>query len=387
MKRITVLGSTGSIGRNALEVVSRHRDRFRVVVLTAGKNIDLLEQQIESFSPELVAVADEAAAEELRKRAGRRFRSLPILSGLTGIAKAAGYDNTDFVLSAIVGSAGFLPTVLAIHSGKTIGLANKEALVMAGKIVTEKAKKYGARILPIDSEHSAIFQCIEGYKQSDVRRIILTASGGPFVGKSIEELNTITPEDALKHPNWNMGKKITIDSATLINKGFEMIEAHYLFGLPPERIEVLIHPQSIIHSIVEFHDRSCIAQLSKPDMKGPIAYALSYPERLVDIMEELELSKIESLTFHKPDNESFPCLLYAYMAMGAGGTMPSVLNAANEVAVEAFLRGIIRFTEIPLVIKKTMDKHVVMSDTKLEAVVEADSWARKTAREIIKSMK
>ncbi|OGW53500.1 MAG: 1-deoxy-D-xylulose-5-phosphate reductoisomerase, partial [Nitrospirae bacterium RBG_13_43_8] len=275
MKRITILGSTGSIGRNALEIVSTHRNRFKVVALTAGKNVDLIEEQIEFFSPEIVAIFDEEAAKELRKRMGRRAPSLRILSGHDGVAETACYEGSEFVLSAIVGAAGLVPTIAAIRSGKTIGLANKEALVMAGRIVIEEAKKSGVKIFPVDSEHSAVFQCIEGHRNSEIRRIILTASGGPFAGKDVSEMNNISPEDALRHPNWRMGKKITIDSATLMNKGFEMIEAHYLFNVSPEKIEVLVHPQSIVHSIVEFQDRSCIAQLSLPDMKGPIAYALS----------------------------------------------------------------------------------------------------------------
>lgn len=242
MKRITILGSTGSVGRNALDIVSNHRDRFKVVALTAGRNVALLVEQIKSFSPEVVAVADETAAKELQKRIVRHVPSLKILSGHDGVAEVASYEGSDFVLSAIVGAAGLIPTISAIRSGKMIGLANKEALVMAGKIVTEEAKKYRVRILPVDSEHSAVFQCIEGHKKSDVRRIILTASGGPFAGKGIAQLNDIKPEDALKHPSWRMGKKITIDSATLMNKGFEMIEAYYLFNIPPERIDVLIHP-------------------------------------------------------------------------------------------------------------------------------------------------
>ncbi|MEW6213628.1 MAG: 1-deoxy-D-xylulose-5-phosphate reductoisomerase [Nitrospirota bacterium] len=387
MKRITILGSTGSVGRNALDIVSRYRERFRVVALTARSNIDLLEEQIMSFSPKVVAVADEVAARELQKRIERKYASsLQILSGHDGVAEAATYEDSDFVLSAIVGAAGLVPTISAIRSGKTIGLANKETLVMAGRIVTEESKKYGVRILPVDSEHSAVFQCIEGHKKSDVRKIILTASGGPFAGRDIDELNDITPEEALKHPSWNMGKKITIDSATLMNKGLEVIEACYLFGIPPGRIEVLIHPQSIIHSIVEFNDRSCIAQLSIPDMRGPIAYALSYPERLMDVIHGLDLNRIESLTFKKPDNEFFPCLSYAYTAIEAGGTMPSVLNAANEAAVDAFLKGMIRFTEISIIIKKTMDHHVVMPDAELDDVIEADRWAREKAKEVIKSI-
>jgi len=387
MRYITILGSTGSVGRNALDIVSHHRDQFKVVVLAARNNVDLIEKQIKSFSPEVVALADEGAARELQQRIGRRYASsLQILSGRDGITGAAAYKKSDFVLSAIVGAAGLVPTISAIRSGKTIGLANKEALVMAGSIIIEEAKKYGAKILPVDSEHSAIFQCIKGHRKSDVRRIILTASGGPFAGKSFGEMKDITPRDALKHPRWKMGKKITIDSATLMNKGFEVIEAHYLFGLPPHRIDVLIHPQSIVHSIVEFHDRSCIAQLSIPDMKGPIAYALAYPERLENVIEKLDLDNIESLTFKKPDNKCFPCLSYAYMAIEAGGTMPSVLNAANEVAVNAFLKGIIRFTEIPVIIKKTMDYHIKMFKAELDGVIEADRWARKKAEEVIKSL-
>lgn len=386
IKRISILGSTGSIGRNALDIVLRHKDLFKIVALTAGKNITLLEEQIKTFSPEVVAVADEEAAKELQRKLGSKNPSLRMLSGNGGVAEAAGSNNSDFVLSAIVGAAGLIPTMSAIRSGKTIGLANKETLVMAGRIVTEEAKKHKVKILPVDSEHSAIFQCIEGRKKSDLRRIILTASGGPFAFRSIEELNDIEPEDALKHPSWRMGKKISIDSATLMNKGFEMIEAHYLFGLPPERIDILIHPQSIVHSIVEFSDRSCIAQLSMPDMKGPIAYALSYPERLKDVVKGLHLDKVESLIFKKPDNLCFPCLSYAYKAMELKGTMPSVLNAANEVAVEAFLKGKIKFAEIPDVIRKSMESHDVVPDNELDDVIEADRWARRKAQEIIKGI-
>lgn len=386
MKRLTILGSTGSIGRNALEIVSRNRDRFRVVVLTAKNNIDLLEKQIKSFSPELVAVSNEESARKLQKRFGRKL-SFDILSGANGIEKAAAYDNSDFVLSAIVGAAGLMPTLAAIRSGKTIGLANKETLVVAGEIVTEESKKYKAKILPVDSEHSAIFQCMEGHNKTEIKRIILTASGGPFAGMVSSEMNKITPEEALKHPRWKMGKKITIDSATLMNKGFEVIEAHYLFGLPPSSIEVVVHPQSIVHSLVEFYDGSSIAQLSYPDMKGPISYALTYPDRISGILPGLELSKIGKLEFTKPDTKCFPCLSYAYSALKAGGTMPAVLNAANEVAVNSFLNREIRFTDIPFVIKKTMSKHVVTSTNKLSLVLEADRWARDKAKEVIKRIK
>ncbi len=387
MKRIAILGSTGSIGRSALDIVSAHRDRFRVTVLTAGSNVALLDKQVESFAPDVVAVADNKAAQELKRRIGKKRASLlTILSGQDGIADAAAYEDSDFVLSAIVGAAGLIPTLSAVRSGKTIGLANKEALVMAGRILISESKKYRSKIIPVDSEHSAIFQCIEGHRKAAIRSIILTASGGPFAERSPANMVDITPEEALKHPRWKMGKKITIDSATLMNKGFEVIEAHHLFGLPHQSIDVVIHPQSIVHSIVEFRDRSCIAQLSVPDMKGPIAYALTYPQRIDNVIDGLSLHEIGTLTFKKPKKISFPCLSYAYRALEAGGTMPSVLNAANEVAVNAFLKGIIRFTEIPVIIKKTMEEHTVRPDTELHAVIEADQWARKTAERIMKTL-
>ena len=387
MKRIAILGSTGSIGRSALDIVSAHRDRFRVTVLTAGSNVALLDKQVESFAPDVVAVADKKAAQELKRRIGKKRASLlTILSGQDGIADAAAYEDSDFVLSAIVGAAGLIPTLSAVRSGKTIGLANKEALVMAGRILISESKKYRSKIIPVDSEHSAIFQCIEGHRKAAIRSIILTASGGPFAERSLANMVDITPEEALKHPRWKMGKKITIDSATLMNKGFEVIEAHHLFGLPHQSIDVVIHPQSIVHSIVEFRDRSCIAQLSVPDMKGPIAYALTYPQRIDNVIDGLSLHEIGTLTFKKPKKISFPCLSYAYRALEAGGTMPSVLNAANEVAVNAFLKGIIRFTEIPVIIKKTMEEHTVRSDTELHAVIEADQWARKTAERVMKTL-
>ena len=388
MKRITILGSTGSIGKSALDIVSANRDKFKVFGLTAGNNISLLEEQIRAFSPEVVAVADEESARQLKKRMRGKAGSSPeILSGSKGISDVAAYSGADFVLSAIVGAAGLMPTLAAIHAGKRIGLANKEALVMAGKIMMREAEKSGSKILPVDSEHSAIFQCMAGHRKCDVRKIILTASGGPFVGKKKSSLDKITPEEALNHPRWKMGKKITIDSATLMNKGFEVIEAHHLFGLPAERIDVVVHPESIVHSIVEFNDGVCIAQLSVPDMKGPIAYALTYPKRLCDVIDGLSLHDVGSLTFRKPENSSFPCLSYAYAALDAGGTMPSVMNAANEVAVHAFLARRIRFTDVPLVIRKIMDRHTVAADTELGVVMEADRWARERAREIIKALK
>lgn len=378
MKRITILGSTGSIGRSALEVISKCRDRVKVVGLTAGNNIKLLEEQIKIFEPEIAAVADEATAIELGKRL-----NIKALSGKAGIAEVASYSKSDFVLSAIVGFAGLLPTLSAVRAGKTVGLANKESLVVAGDIVMGDAAKYGSKIIPVDSEHSAIFQCIEGRGRDSIKRIVLTASGGPFFGSTREELGKVTLEDALKHPNWDMGRKITIDSATLMNKGLEVIEAHHLFGFPSDKIDVLVHPQSIVHSMVEFKDRSYLAQLSIPDMKGPIAYALSYPERLEDPMPELDLSRIEKLTFRKPDTECFPCLLYAYEASKEGGTMPAVLNAANEVAVDAFLQKKIGFNDIPVIIKDTMNSHRKEPVREIDVVIEADRWAREKAREII----
>ena len=395
MKLVTILGSTGSIGRSALEVISKRRDRFKVVGLTAGSNITLFEEQIKIFEPEMAAVADEATALELRKRL-----NIKVLSGNEGIAEVASYNRSDFVLSAIVGFAGLLPTLSAVRAGKTVGLANKESLVVAGDIVMGDAAKYGSKIIPVDSEHSAIFQCIEGRGRDSIKRIVLTASGGPFFGSTRGELGKVTLEDALKHPNWDMGRKITIDSATLMNKGLEVIEAHHLFGFSQDDIDVLIHPQSIVHSMIEFKDRSYLAQLSVPDMKGPIAYALSYPERLEDPMPVLDLSRIEKLTFRKPDTECFPCLLYAYEAAKEGGTMPAVLNAANEVAVDAFLQKRIGFNDIPVIIKDTMNSHRKEVGTtrphpgglaeesnravrEIDVVIEADRWAREKAKAIL----
>ncbi|MCL4474962.1 MAG: 1-deoxy-D-xylulose-5-phosphate reductoisomerase [Nitrospirae bacterium] len=381
MKKIVILGSTGSIGRMALDVISRSRDRFSVIGLVAGKNIDLLESQVKTFQPKIVAVAGEGDAQKLRKRLGPRPE---VLAGGEGINAVAAYGGADFVLSAMVGFSGLMPTLHAIRAGKAIGLANKETLVIAGTIVMEEAKGHGVVILPVDSEHSAIFQCIEGHDRRYVKRVILTASGGPFMGKTIEELKVVTPEDALKHPKWNMGKKVTIDSATLMNKGLEVIEASHLFGLEADRIDVLVHPQSIVHSMVEFSDGGLLAQISMPDMRGPIAYALSYPQRLENTVPPLELDTIGKLTFYRPDSESFPCLGFAYDALREGGTMPAVLNAANEVMVNAFLKGRISFTQIPVIIKKTMHSHKTQKAAELDAVIEADRWAREKAEEYIK---
>ncbi len=382
MKRISILGSTGSIGKSTLEIIGLNRDRFRVVGLAARGNLSLLKEQIERFSPQLVAVYERECAERLTAELGNGAPVM-VLSGLEGLIEVATMDEADFVISAIVGAAGLLPTYSAIKEGKTVGLANKETLVIAGKIVIEEARKSSAKIIPVDSEHSALFQCLEGRNRSEIRRLILTASGGPFRGMSKKELSSVRVEEALRHPNWKMGAKITIDSATLMNKGLEVIEAYWLFGIPPERIEVIIHPESIIHSMVEFNDGTIIAQLSRPDMKGPIAYALSYPERLSGVVESLNFGVLKSLTFELPDKEAFPCLELAYTALREGGTMPSVLNAANEVAVEAFLKERIGFNDIPLIIEKVMQRHHKMTCNSIEEVLEADRWARDEARRII----
>ncbi len=381
MKKIVILGSTGSIGRMALDVISRSRHRFAVVGLAAGKNIDLLERQVKTFQPEVVAVAGEGDAQELRRRLG----PIPeVLAGAEGVTAVASHEDADFVLSAMVGSRGLMPTLHAIRAGKVIGLANKETLVIAGALVMEEAKNHGAVILPVDSEHSAIFQCIEGHDRRYVKRVILTASGGPFMGKTMKELEAVTPEAALNHPKWSMGRKVTIDSATLMNKGLEVIEASHLFGLDADHIDVLVHPQSIVHSLVEFVDGGLLAQMSTPDMRGPIGYALSYPERMDDTVPTLELDMVGTLTFCQPDRESFPCLGFAYDALREGGTMPAVLNAANEVMVSAFLRGMISFTLIPVIIKKTMLSHRTQKAAGLDAVMDADRWAREKAEEYIK---
>lgn len=378
-KRLSILGSTGSIGRNTLEVVAHHPERFKVVGFAVRSNIQLLESQINKFKPEVVAVFDESAAESLKKK------NLPvrILTGEQGLIEVATLARVDMVVSAIVGSAGLMPTYAAIKAGKDIALATKETLVMAGNIIMAEASKRGVKIIPVDSEHSALFQCLNGRDMSEVQRIILTASGGPFLKRSRAELKKVTPEAALRHPNWNMGKKISIDSATLMNKGLEVIEAHWLFNLPPEKIDVLLHPQSIIHSMVEFIDGSVVAHMSVPDMKGPISYALSYPQRFGNVLPVLDLAKVKKLTFERPDRRKYPSLSLTYEALKMGGTMPSVLNAANEVAVEAFLNRRIPFTGISRVVSDTMARHRVSKGESIEEIINASNWARQKAEELI----
>ena len=383
MKKIAILGSTGSIGVNALDVVSKNPEQLEVVALAAGRNLEVLKGQIERFRPKIVSVLDKEHAGRLKAMFGKA--SLPdILWGEEGARSVASAPGADMVLSAIVGAAGLVPTLEAIEAGKDIALANKETLVTAGPLVVERARSRGVRIIPVDSEHSAVFQCIEGNSEKSVGRVILTASGGPFLRASRTELETVRISDALNHPNWKMGRKITIDSATMMNKGLEVIEARWLFGVDYERIDVVIHPQSIVHSLVEFIDGSVLAQLGLPDMRGPISYALFYPERMPGGFPPFDLSKVGRLEFQPPDLERFPCLRLGYEAGRAAGTMPAVMNAANEVAVNAFLEEKIPFQSIARVIEEVMSRHAPADVSSLEAVLEADAQARRQAEEILK---
>ncbi len=381
-KRISILGSTGSIGRSTLSVVEQFPDRYEVVALAAGNNIDLLEQQVRRFKPVLVSVSNAAAAESLKKKCSDL--EVGIFSGVEGMVRVATAEDADMTVSAIVGTAGLVPTMAAIRAGKSIALANKEVLVTAGELVMDECRRRQVSLLPVDSEHSAIFQCLLAGQNRDIRRLILTASGGPFRSFSKNDLARVTTTQALKHPNWSMGKKITIDSATLMNKGLEVIEARWLFGLPPDRIHVLVHPQSIVHSMVEYRDGAVVAQLGMPDMRGPIAYALSYPERLDGASPVLDLAQVGALTFEEPDRSRFPCLDYAYDALKAGGSMPAVLSASNEVAVRYFLDEQIEYNDIARVIRSTMDAHSPSAVETVEDALKADLWARQKAERIIK---
>jgi len=382
MRRLSILGSTGSIGRNALSIVQMFPERFCVKALAAKRNVVLLAEQIRIFRPEVAVVFDEAGGRELKSLLTGSCRTR-ILHGDDGYAAAAAWESADLTLAAIVGAAGLRPTLSAIDAGKTIALANKETLVMAGAVVMARAAGRGVSILPVDSEHSAIFQCLQGQRMEDVDRILLTASGGPFLDRPADTFAGITPAEALRHPNWAMGAKISVDSATLMNKGLEVLEAKWLFGVSHEIIQVVVHPQSVIHSMVAFRDGAVIAQLGIPDMKAAIAYALSYPERL-DLGQPLpDFSGGCDLTFREPDVERFPCLGLAYEACRRGGTLPAVLNAANEVAVNAFLEGRIGFTAIASIIGRTMAAHTAVADPALEDIIGADRWARKTAAGLV----
>lgn len=377
VKNVVVLGSTGSIGRNTLEVLSNFEERFSVFGLSTNTNVKLLEEQIKQFRPRMAVITDEESFQQFP-----RNYDTEVLSGIDGLKELCSHPKVNLVINALVGSVGLLPSLKALESGKNLAIANKESLVMAGELLIGKAQKKGAEILPIDSEHSAIQQCLLSGKKEEVKRLILTASGGPFLRKSKEELKEITVEEALSHPTWEMGKKITIDSATLMNKGLEVIEAHWLFGIPPDRIKVLIHPQSIVHSMVEFVDGSVIAQMSLPDMKLPIQYALFYPQRVFSNNTSLDLTKTGHLTFLEPDTEKFPCLHLAYQALEMGGTAPAVLNAANEVAVGAFLACRIGFPDIEKIVQKALKQHQVKLYPDLDDILNADKWAGQTAKKL-----
>lgn len=385
MRRLSILGSTGSIGRNVLKIVEMFPQQFSVKALAAKTNITLLAEQVQRFNPDLAVVFDDACAQQLKEKLPSAT-GVDIVYGQDGYCAAAAYKSVDITVTAVVGAAGLAPTLAAIEAGKTVALANKETLVMAGDIVIQKAAEKGLHIRPIDSEHSAIFQCLAGQRREDVAKILLTASGGPFLNLPADKFNDITVEDALDHPNWQMGKKITIDSATLMNKGLEVLEAKHLFGVAHDRIDVVIHPQSVIHSMVAYKDGSVLAQLGIPDMKGAIAYALSYPQRLPLKQPLPDFSGAGVLTFQKPDFERFPCLALAYRACEVGGTLPAVLNAANEVAVHAFLDHKISFLDIANIVKHTMASHRVNSTPMLDDILAADEWARRCATKLVEGL-
>jgi 1-deoxy-D-xylulose-5-phosphate reductoisomerase len=384
MKNITILGSTGSIGVSTLEIVAAHPDRFRVVAMSAGKNLELFARQIRMFAPRIAVVASTDDVARLKEMCSGL--DVFITGGVEGLIAAATADEAEMVVAAIVGAAGLVPTAAAIQAGKDIALANKETLVTAGHLFMDMVEEYGVRLYPVDSEHSAVFQSIEGHRSTDIEKIILTASGGPFLNTPVGQLKKVSVRDALNHPNWSMGKKITIDSATMMNKGLEVLEARWLFDTPVEKIEVNIHPQSIIHSMVEYIDGCVIAQLGTPDMKAPIAYALSYPERVSTGVKPLDLTAFSGLTFFKPDMDKFPCLGLAYRAINAGESMPTVMNAANEIAVDEFLNGRIGFVQIAETIERTMNAHSAYNLESIDEVLKADLWSRETAREICREM-
>ena len=380
MKSLAILGSTGSIGTQTLDVVRAHPERFRVTALAAHKSDGQIEEQIREFSPAIAVLTDEAAAVGLR---ARYHGATEILSGAEGLLAAAVLPTADTVVTSLMGFAGLAPTLAAIEAGKDIALANKETLVVAGELVMNAAKAHGVAILPVDSEHCALFQCLQGEKREAVERLILTASGGPFRGKKLADLAAVSLADCLNHPTWAMGKKITVDSATLINKGLEVIEAHWLYDMPYDKIEVVVHPQSIVHSLVSFRDGAVMAQLGLPDMRLPIQYALTYPDRVASDFPRLDFSRLGALTFEPPDTETFRGLEIAAEAGRTGGTAPCVMNAANEIAVEAFLDGFIGFLDIYHIIEKTLAARPVRQAATFEVLQEEDAWARQYARQLI----
>ena len=385
MKKVVVLGSTGSIGRNALNVLCNFADKFNVFGLSSNTNIGLLKEQVERFKPKKVAITDEESFQGFinsLRSLQERENETEVFFGMDGLKKLCSDPEVDLVINALVGAVGLLPSFSAIESGKDLAIANKETLVMAGDLLTRDAKEKNVKILPIDSEHSAILQCLSSGKKNEVKRLILTASGGPFLKRKKKDWKNIKLEEALSHPTWEMGKKITVDSATLMNKGLEVIEAHWLFDMPADKIKVLIHPQSIVHSMVEFVDGSLIGQMSIPDMRIPIQYALFYPERLPTNNKPLDLTQIKTLSFFEPDQKKFPGLEICYQALEIGGTAPAVLSASNEIAVKAFLDEKISFVDICKIVKKTLKKHEVVENPNLDDILNADRWARETAEEL-----
>ena len=377
MKNIAILGSTGSIGTQTLDVI-RHNDDLKLVAISAGSNIILLEEQIREFHPELVAVWSESKAKELRTAVADVTPAIKVVSGMDGLLQVATIASSDILVTAVVGMIGIRPTIAAIKAGKDIGLANKETLVTAGHIIMPLAAECNVSILPVDSEHSAIFQCLHGERENSIHKILLTASGGPFRGRTKKDLELVTLDQALRHPNWSMGKKITIDSATMVNKGLEVIEAKWLFGVQPEQIQVVVQPQSIIHSMVEFEDGAVMAQLGTPDMRLPIQYALYYPKRVYLDGKRLNFETLSQITFEKPDIDTFLGLKYAYEAINVGGSMPTVLNAANELAVAKFLNKTVRFLEIYDMIRFCMDQHKVIENPSVEEILETEQWVYET---------
>jgi len=378
VKAISLLGSTGSIGTQTLDIVAQYPDQFRIVGLAAGRNVELLASQIRQFRPSIVAICEDNKLPELQAAIADLDPQPILLAGEAGLMEVARYGDAETVVTGIVGCAGLLPTIAAIEAGKDIALANKETLIAGGPVVLPLVEKHRIKLLPADSEHSAIFQCLQGVPDRGLRRILLTASGGAFRDLPVEKLAQVTVADALKHPNWSMGRKITIDSATLMNKGLEVIEAHFLFGLEYDRIEIVIHPQSIIHSLIELQDTSVLAQLGWPDMRLPLLYALSWPERIYTDWEQLDLVKAGNLTFKAPDHQKYPCMQLAYAAGRAGGSMPAVLNAANEQAVALFIEEKIQFLDIPRCIESVCDRHAAdnCANPTLDDIVAADRWAR-----------
>ncbi len=384
MKKLAILGSTGSIGVNTLKVVQARPQDYRVIALAAGRNIELLSKQIEDFRPMAIAVLDAGLASDLKGLLPKSSQP-EVFFGTKGFVQLATLDEVDTVISAMTGAVGLLPTYKAIRARKHIALANKETMVMAGSLVMDEAERQGVSVLPIDSEHSAILQSLQGHPREDLRHVILTASGGPFRRSTLKEMAKVVPAQALKHPNWDMGQKISVDSATMINKGLEAIEAKWFFNLAMDQIEILIHPQSIVHSMVEYRDGSIIAQMGIPDMIIPISYALSFPHHVENNLIPLQLDKVGRLTFERPDLKKFRCLALALRAAEIGGSMPAILNGANEIAVEAFLKGKIGFLDIPDLIEKTMGSHKACTISDIDDVIEIDAWARENVQELLRN--